>query len=238
MMDLIPGETVLAGINTTDPTGASYGPVKPHDHFLGRPESNTLLRCVRPMPKPIQEALDHSTLPIQVKPAFVHYWRPDITGTRDDYYYQLQAVFFWQAWEPFARRSLPPEFRSFERKYFLLSLSPWPENVHMLSVEVIPWFGQSGGGRRFAFYRGEPDNYLSIDEAANWGMIDYFEFVDLQSTPVACLTDRDNYYILNTPGTLVFKDGWPQMDGGILPISAAYQCGLLDVVHRVSAWPN
>jgi hypothetical protein len=218
----------LAGINTLDPTVGDQQLLQQGDIIIS-PDGNRPLKIYRPLPEGLQRALDSSILPFVQAEAYMHYMQAGIQEDRNDPEYQNQAIFFWEATEAFPQKSLPPQFESFPKKYFWISDER--EEFQLAKGEVVPWFGQPGGGTKH--YITKADEMILLSEAAAEGLIEYFTFVEPLTESPAILDDRDQYYFLTNGKILGFRDGWPVVNGNHISISMAYACGLFDLVRRV-----
>jgi hypothetical protein len=93
-----------------------------------------------------REALAHATLPLLPTQLYLHYWLPNLPEQDpQDQTWRNQVLYFWKADEPFANKSLPPVFETFQEKTFVFA-----GDTSELSVQVgqaAPWFEQPGGGR-------------------------------------------------------------------------------------------
>jgi hypothetical protein len=176
----------------------------------------------------LREALDKSTLVFAVADAFMHYMQDGLKEDMNDEGYKNQAVYFWEAKELFPKKSLPPHFEDFPKKYFRTI-----DECEVACGEVAPWFGQPGGGTKYFFAK--DDAMMTIAEAEASNIIEYFSFVDLTEDNADILTDRENCYFLNDGKSLDFIEGWPAAGGKHIPLSVAYECGLFDIVQTQKA---
>jgi hypothetical protein len=189
------------------------------------------LKRYRDISDALRTALDEATLVFVASDAYMHYMQDNLEEDMDDQQYLNQAVFFWEATEAFPRKSLPPHWEDFPRKYFRIVGSS--DDIGTVFGEVAPWFGQPGGGTKYYFARSEED-MVTLAQAESSGLIEYFHFVDLTEDNAGILTDREQYYFLTNGRSLDFIEGWPAIGGQQIPISVAYECGLFDIVCRTS----
>jgi len=174
--------------------------------------------------------LDVSTLWFERdKDIFMHYYRDGLAENRDDPEWENQAIFFWYAHEQFSKKSLPPHFESFKKHYFSFKETVL-ENVHLLKGQVAPWFGQPGGGSKL--YCEKNGQMLTIAELRQMNLIEFFEIVEPQNITPQMIQDREHFYFLATD-SLDFIEGFPAINGNIVPISLAYQVGLCTLIRRI-----
>lgn len=193
-------------------------------------DSKTAFKLVRKCTPEQKEQLDVSSLCfVTGRSVFMHYSDDDPVEKRGDPEWENRSIFFWDINETFPKKSLPPYFEQ-----FLVRIFQFPNielgNVHLICGETAPWFGQPGGG--YKYYCEENGEKLTIEELRQRQLVEYLEFVELNSTNLEILREREHYFFLASK-TLDFIDGLPAINGKVIPISAAYEIGLFTIVRRL-----
>jgi hypothetical protein len=176
----------------------------------------------------LRKALDAATLYFIVTDAYMHYMKEELDENMDAFELNHQTVFFWEATEVFKRKSLPPHYETFSERYFRVIAED--DEVGIAYGEVAPWFGQTGGGMKYYFTHG--DDMIPLADAERAGIIEYFQFVELNEENNEFLTDRKHNYFLTNGRSLDFIDGFPAIGKKQISISLAYECGLFDIVSK------
>jgi hypothetical protein len=178
-----------------------------------------------------KEMLDNSTLWFERgKKIFMHYHREGLPEDRASREWQEQAIFFWDSDEEFPRKSLPPVFETFRKCYFTFKSADLGD-VKIFAATAAPWFDQPGGGTKYSC---ELENQrLTIDEMLSAGLIEYLNFVQPNEITPKMLKNRERYYFL-AADSLDFIDGWPALEGKVLPIHLVYQIGFCTLAERCS----
>ena len=85
-----------------------------------------------------------------------------------------QYVFFWSSTEKFEKKSLLPEFKDYQSKYFVIMKQ---SNLIKLSkMKVMPWFGMPGDGEKYFF--SSNNTYLPLDRLFKAGHLKYIKLLN------------------------------------------------------------
>lgn len=189
---------------------------------------NLNFKVVKTFSQEQKEELNTSTIPILMTQLYMHYWSEGLVcEDPDDQGWKNQAVFFWNAEEPFPKKSLPPDFETFGVRYFVFV----KYDVLIKGGQVMPWFGMPGLGVKLFC---ELDNQqITISELSKMGMIEYVESVELTSDNLAILTDGEQYFYLADEKVAQVRDDTFLLHGKYLPIDVAYSIGGLNIVRKV-----
>lgn len=186
-------------------------------------------KVVRDLTAKQKESLEKSTIPLTIDELFMHYWRPNLVcKDKNDPEWENMVVFFWKAEEPFPKKSLPPFFEAFQKKYFLLNNS---DEISHMAGETEPWFGMPGGGEKHVCMIGEEE--ISIPELHKRGIATYIKQVELTDDNLEILSDRDNYFFLIDARITPYRDGNFYLGGQPISISDAYSIGGIHIVKKV-----
>ena len=178
-----------------------------------------------------REALAHATLPLLPTQLYLHYWLPNLPEQDpQDQTWRNQVLYFWKADEPFANKSLPPVFETFQEKTFVFA-----GDTSELSVQVgqaAPWFGQPGGGEKHLCLRHGQE--MPIPELRRLGLVEYVDQVELTPHNLAALTDRAHYFFLVNSHLTPFENGTFYWQNQPVGLEMAYRVGGLQLVRRVT----
>jgi hypothetical protein len=141
---------------------------------------------------PIAEAVNKSTLKMLNHELFMHYYDENTPPNPQDQGWRNQGIFFWAATEPFEKKSLPPEFKEFEHRFFIVN--GVPDSLTLSASIVMPWFGMPGGGEKLFFSEGEA--HIPIDALVQAKILSYVDIIDLNEGNLHILTNREQYYLL------------------------------------------
>ena len=182
-----------------------------------------------------QQWLDASTLWFERgKDIFMHYYQRELVEKRDDPEWKNQAIFFWHANEQFPKKSLPLYFESLKKQYFAFKESALGD-VNLIGGQTAPWFGQPGGGSKF--YCEKAGQILTIAELYQMNVIEFLEIVEPQKITSQMMQDREHFYFC-TSESIDFIEGWPAINGNIVPVSLVYQTGLCAIIRRICGCPT
>jgi hypothetical protein len=159
-----------------------------------QPSAQTLpQKNVRHLTNEQKEAIEKSVLLLRTGQLFMHYYTPDLAGAnRDNPEWQNKVMFFWKAEEPFPKKSLPPEFETFESRHFLFSGDT--SNISLLVAQAMPWFGMPGlGEKHVCEINGQK---VTVPELYAKGLIEYVEQVTLTENNYDILTQNNDYFFL------------------------------------------
>ena len=143
-------------------------------------------------PDAISIAVNNSTLRMLTHQLFMHYFDATMPVEPNNPEWQNQGIFFWNADERFERKSLPPNFKDLEEKYFIVN--EVPVDVSVSKGTAIPWFGMPGGGDKYFFVKN--DAHFPIKELIPSSAISYVELIKLNPSNLHVLNDRVNYSLL------------------------------------------
>lgn len=172
------------------------------------------------------ELIEKSTLQIMTHQLFMHHRKSDLLDDPKDPAWQNQAIYFWHANEKFERKSLPPEFRAFEKHYFVVN--GVPQGLQLNRAKAIPWFGMEGNGDKFFFVFNGQD--IPLKELAAKNIIQYVLLPELSLENAAILNDRTNYFWLMDTEMIGFQNNNFQHKGKDISMTKAYELGGLRLI--------
>jgi len=185
-------------------------------------------KVIRNLSTDLMNEIEHSTLGVMSTQLYMHYWNANLKCKNDeDPAWKNQAIFFWIADEEFEKKSLPPEFETFDKKYFIVIDNP--KDLSFFNGTVAPWFGMSGLGKKF--YCKREDKEITIQELANIRTIEYVENTELSTKNVDILKKRDNYFFLVDERITKFKNNNFYIGEKIVPIGLAYSIGGIHIMR-------
>ncbi len=188
---------------------------------------NIVYKKMRQLSPELQKQINYSPLLIMQTQLFMHYWNPELKEQNEkDQMWSNQAIYFWSAEEKFEKKSLPPFFEGFEKRYFVIAKdSP---DISFMSMTVIPWFGMPGMGQKNFGKRGETE--VTIQELLKEGIIEYVEIVELQENNAGILSQREDYYFLVDNRIVRFINNNFLVGDKRVPLSIAYEIGGVHIV--------
>ncbi|RKS42662.1 uncharacterized protein DUF4237 [Gillisia mitskevichiae] len=186
-------------------------------------------RIIRSLTDEQKERIEKSTILLRTNELYMHYWTTNlICEDRNDPAWQNKVMFFWRAEEPFPKKSLPPEFETFEIKYFLFN-----DDTSKISLQVgqaAPWFGMPGlGEKHFCEMNSQK---VTIPELNKLGIVDYIDQIELTNENLNILTNREEYFFLIDERLTPFQNGNFYLKDKIIPISVAYEIGGIHIVKK------
>lgn len=190
---------------------------------------STGYKVTRPLTALEREAIQQSTILLQVSQLYMHYWTDNLVcEDPNDQEWQNKVMFYWKAEEPFPKKSLPPEFETFEKKYFLFTGAA--ANIQQVIGQATPWFGQPGlGTKHWCELNGRK---LTIPELNQMGVVTYVKLVTLTEANLEVLKNRDDYFFLVDERITPFQNGDFQLDGIPVPIDIAYSVGGIHLIQK------
>ena len=217
-----PGESA-AGSKQTDTVQLQAG-----DEFISSGD-HVAYKILRPLTDTQKESIEKSTILLRGGQLYMHYWTKGlICPDRNDQEWQNKVMYFWKAEEPFPKKSLPPNFETFEAKHFLFQ-----GDLSKISVQVgqaMPWFGMPGlGEKHLCQIDGEN---VTVPELNNLGIVEYVAPVELTEDNLSVLTDRENYYFLVDERITPFHNGNFYLNNQVIPINMAYAIGGIHLVRK------
>lgn len=189
-------------------------------------DSNISDNSVKKFSIELKEKIEKSRLQLMTHELFVHYWTDNLKEETENPEWQNQAVFFWKFKEPFEKKSLPPNFKDLEKKYFIVN--GLPENVSVSAGEVMPWFGMPGGGTKYFFQNS--NNQIPINDIAKNNSISYVEVVELTDSNADKLTKLDEYFFLMDTSMISFDKGKFYFEQKEIPFANAVEIGGLELI--------
>ena len=199
------------------------------DTFISTGDRNAY-KVVRDLTEKQKELLEHSTLLLMTSTLYMHYWTAHLECTDpNDPEWQNKVVFFWKAEEPFPKKSLPPQFNTFQVKQFIFvgDLS----RVKLKIGEAMPWFGMPGLGEKHECYL--DNERISIPELSQLGLVFYLEFVELTEDNLDILSDKEHYFFFVDSLLTPFYEGNFHLNGVAVPIDVAYNIGGIRIVKKI-----
>lgn len=204
------------------------------DNLFIATTDGTEYSVIRQLTDEQKEKLDASTLLLRTGQLYMHYWTDNLDNTnRNDPEWQNKVMFFWKAEEPFPKKSLPPVFETFQKKYFLFTGDT--SGISLQAGAATPWFGMPGlGEKHMCEIHGQT---MTIPELYELGVIDYVEQVELHNGNPAILTNRDDYFFLIDESVTVFHNGQFYLASTPVPIYIAYSVGGIHIIRRTGFHP-
>jgi hypothetical protein len=190
---------------------------------------DVLYKTIRQLSQEMQQLINQSPLKIMQTQLFMHYWNPEMTNINEnDPTWQNQAIYFWTAEEPFEKKSLPPFFQEYEKKFFVIAKSS--DDISFSSGTAIPWFGMPGGAEKIFGKKGDSD--VTIKELFDDGIIEYVDFVDLNESNAAILRQNEKYFFLVDNRIVRFLNNDFFVKDKRVPLSVAYEIGGVHIVKK------
>ncbi len=117
-------------------------------------------------------------LPLLNSQIFMHY-DSGIKQKKDlqDQEWVNQHVFFWTAFEPFEKKSLPAQFKEYTHRYFILR-KELPKLINIGVGQAMPWFGMPGNGDKY--FLSSNNTQMPIKRLIDTGHFQYIELLDKQ----------------------------------------------------------
>ena len=173
--------------------------------------------------------IEASTIRLLTHEIFMHYKDENTKEDWRDQGWMNQGVFFWRKDEKFERKSLPPFFLSYDKKYFILE--PMPDEYGLRRGEATPWFGMEGGGDKLSIVANE--EYVTLEKLQNNNFISYVEIVTPTIENGEIFKDKENYFFVINSDIVVFKNYAFYYQAGEISISKAYSLGGLTLVKKM-----
>jgi hypothetical protein len=175
------------------------------------------------------------TSPLLMMPQrlFMHYLSDNLKKEPGNPDWENQAVFFWDYDEPFEKKSLPAEFKTYREHYFVYSKA-LPEGMSFLWGKVIPWFGMPGGGKKYHVeFNGA---HVPVKELIQRGSFEEVEIVTLTQENSDILQKRGEYFFFIDEKKLQFdkSNGKFFVKGKEIRFSDAFEMDLLKIVRPLS----
>lgn len=182
---------------------------------------------------PLVKAMDDSTLLLITHQVFKHYYDPQTLPNQHDPAWQNQGIFFWEEHEPFERQSLPPAFREYAQRFFIVE--EIPSGISVVKNTVLPWFGMPGNGTKYAFT--DNQGHIALEPLFARQSLRYIVFEPLTAHSSGILHDRSRFFLLLDHETMRYD---PTTDRFFLnehPVSLgeAWQKGSVRVVRFINA---
>ena len=177
----------------------------------------------------LKQNIEQSCLAIVSYPMFMHYWSGKTKANSKDPSWQNEAIYFWSTQESFEKKALPPQFKNFEKKYFLVKQVLASVQLHR--GQAIPWFGMPGGGDKYLFV--ENNTERSIPDLIRKEMLEYVEIIHLTDDNDYVLQDRENYFFHLNQQMVQYQNQHFVLDGKKVSIVDAYISGGLQVIKKL-----
>jgi len=183
-------------------------------------------KIIRPLTEGQRESIDKSTILLRTGQLYMHYWTDNLISNGPEW--QNKVMFFWKSEEPFPKKSLPPEFETFKKKFFLFS-----GDTSKFSLQVgqaMPWFGMPGlGEKHVCEMNGQK---VTIPELNKLGLVEYVEQVELTNENLNILTDREKYFFLIDDRITPFQNGNFYLKDKPISIDLAYSIGGIHIIKK------
>jgi len=184
-------------------------------------------KIIRHLIEEQRDAVEKSTILLRTGQLYMHYWTDNLVCTDpNDPEWQNKVVFFWKAEEPFPKKSLPSEFETFKKQFFLFK-----GDTSKVSVQIgqaMPWFGMPGlGEKHFCEMNGQK---MTIPELKKLGLVEYVKQVELTNNNLNILTDRENYFFLIDDRITPFQNGSFYLKDKSISIDLAYSIGGIHII--------
>jgi hypothetical protein len=174
----------------------------------------------------LKDKIESSTLQLMTHDLYMHYWSDNTITEATDPEWKNQAIFFWQYTEPFEKQSLPPNFKEFQKKLFIVN--ELPESVSVLAGKVIPWFGMPGGGTKYSFSKN--DQPVEIKDLIGDKALSYVEIIQLTDSTSDLLSDTENHYFLINSNIITFENGKCYHRNKVIAFADAVEIGGLELI--------
>jgi hypothetical protein len=174
----------------------------------------------------LSELIEKSTIQIMTHQLFMHHQKNDLIDNPNDPAWKNQAIYFWKGNEKFERKSLPPEFREYEKHYFIVN--GVPKELQLNHGKAMPWFGMEGNGDKYFFSFNGAE--VRLKELAVRNIIQYVQTPQLNMENVSILNDRENYFWLMDTEMIGYENNSFQYNGNPISISKAYELGGLRII--------
>lgn len=174
----------------------------------------------------LRALVEKAPLQIVTHELFMHYMTDNLKDDPNDPSWQNQALFFWTKDEPFERKSLPADFESYPKHFFIFN--QLPPDLKLSAGKVIPWFGMPGQGTKY--FISYQDNPVPIKLLIEKDVIKKVEVINLTENNSAVLKDRQNYFFIMDQKRLQFKEGKFIHNNVDILFSEAFEKGLLTLV--------
>lgn len=188
-------------------------------------------KIIRHLTEEQRDAVEKSIILLRTGQLYMHYWTDNLVCTDpNDPEWQNKVVFFWKAEEPFPKKSLPSEFETFKKQFFLFK-----GDTSKVSVQIgqaMPWFGMPGlGEKHFCEMNGQK---MTIPELKKLGLVEYVKQVELTNNNLNILTDRENYFFLIDDRITPFQNGSFYLKDKSISIDLAYSIGGIHIIKTTA----
>ncbi|RYE12366.1 MAG: DUF4237 domain-containing protein [Sphingobacteriaceae bacterium] len=192
---------------------------------------DTGFKITRPLTELQRECIDKSTILLRTGQLYMHYWTKNLVcEDPNDQEWQNKVMFFWKAEEPFPKKSLPPEFKTFQCKYFLFTGDI--SKVSLQTGKAMPWFGMPGlGEKHVCKISGQK---VTIPELNALGLVEYVEPVELNDVNLDILTAEEDYFFLVDSNITPFRKGTFYLKETPVPIDVAYSIGGINIIKKTN----
>ncbi len=198
------------------------------DTFIST-DNDSGFKIIRPLTDEQKERIDKSTILLRKGQLYMHYWTDNLVCTdRNNPEWQNKVMFFWKAEESFPKKSLPPEFESFKKKYFLFT-----GDTSKFSLQVgqaTPWFGMPGLGEKHVCEINSQK--VTIPELNKLGLTEYVEQIELTNDNLNILTDKEHYFFLIDNRITPFQNGNFYLKGKPVSIDLAFSIGGIHIIKK------
>lgn len=174
----------------------------------------------------LKSLVEKAPLQIMTHELFMHYMSNNLQDDPNNPAWQNQALYFWSKDEPFEKKSLPADFESYPKYFFIFN--QLPPDLKLSAGEVIPWFGMPGKGTKY--FISYQENPVPIKLLLEKGIIKRVDVVNLTKNNSSVLQDRQNHFFIMDQKRLQFKDGKFIHNNSNILFSDAFEKGLLTLV--------
>lgn len=203
----------------------------PQDKFI-IVDNQSRFKIIRPLTAQQKKSIEQSTLLLRSSQLYMHYWTKGLVcKDRNDPEWQNKVMYFWEAQEPFPKKSLPPKFKTFQKKYFIFHGDT--SKIKLQTAKAMPWFGMPGEGKKHVCTLDSKN--ISIPEFNQLGLVKYLTQVDLTLNNLPVLQDRQSYFFLVDQRITSFQNGHFTLRGKKIPITVAYQIGGIHLMKEGEA---
>jgi len=190
---------------------------------------NNIFKVIRSLTDKQKDQIRESTILLRTGQLYMHYQTEYLESVdRTDQEWQNRVMFFWEAEEPFEKKSLPAHFETFVKMYFLFCGDT--SKINLKVAQAVPRFDMPGLGNKYVCeISGEE---ITIPELSKLGLVEYIEMVELTDDNQDILTNKDDYFFLVDDRITPFENGNFYLRGEPITIDVAYSIGGIHIIKK------
>jgi hypothetical protein len=194
-------------------------------------DNNSGYKIIRNLTDEQKNSIEKSTILLRMSQLYMHYWTDKLVcKDRNDPEWRNKVMFFWKAEEPFPKKSLPPEFETFNVKHFLFEGDT--SKISLQVGQATPWFGMPGLGEKHVCEINSQK--VTIPELNKLGIVEYYEQLELTNNNLNVLSNKEEYFFLIDERITPFQNGNFNLKGKPIPISVAYEIGGIHLIKKTT----